>query len=128
MIGNGSVSSCDLRYLLACGQSLPSMTAMLEPQPPIVADAVLMHRLAKRDSTALVELERRHRGSLYAQAYGILTDAIAAERVVRDAFAQLWFAATQYTGSESPWTLLRDMARELARAERALRESPIRRR
>ncbi|PYP38191.1 MAG: hypothetical protein DMD48_10265 [Gemmatimonadetes bacterium] len=105
------------------------MTAMLEPQPspPIVADAVLMHRLAQRDSTALVELERRHRASLYAQAYGILTDAIAAERVVRDAFSQLWFAATQYTGGDSPWTLLRDMARELARAERALRVSPVRR-
>ena len=128
MISNGPVWPCDLRYLWGCGQSLPSMTAMLEPQPPIVTDAVLMHRLARRDSTALVELERRHRGSLYAQAYGILTDAIAAERVVRDTFTQLWFVATQYTGSESPWTLLRDMARELARAERALRDSPVARR
>ena len=101
---------------------------MLEPQPQIVADAVLMGRLAKRDSTALVELERRHRGSLYAQAYGILMDAVSAERVVRDAFAQLWFAATDYTGKRSVCTLLRDMARELARAERALRDSPVRRR
>src|SRR6266576_3566441 len=100
------------------------MTAMLEPQTPIVADAVLMHRLAKRDSTALVELERRHRGSLYAQAYGILTDANAAERVVRDAFAQLWFAATQYTGGDSPWTMLRDMARELARV--GIRQDAVR--
>src|SRR2546426_3092901 len=107
------------------------MSAMLEPRPPVpplVPDGELIERLVQHDSTALVELERRHRGSLYAQAYGILTDATAAERVVRDAFAQLWFAATQYKGSDSPWTLLRDMARELARAERALRESPIRRR
>ena len=104
------------------------MSTMLEPQRQVVADAVLMGRLAKRDSTALVELERRHRGSLYAQAYGILMDAVSAERVVRDAFAQLWFAATDYTGQRSVWTLLRDMARELARAERALRESPVRRR
>jgi DNA-directed RNA polymerase specialized sigma24 family protein len=104
------------------------MSALLEPHPPIVADAVLMHRLAQRDSTALVELERRHRGSLYAQAYGILTDASAAERVVRDAFAQLWFAAAGFTGAVSPLSLLRDMARELARAERALRESPVSRR
>jgi len=104
---------------------------MLEPQAPqapIVADAVLMRRLAQRDSTALIELERRHRSSLYAQAYGILTDAVSAERVVRDAFAQLWFAAASYTGRISPWTLLRDMARELARAERALRESHATRR
>jgi DNA-directed RNA polymerase specialized sigma24 family protein len=104
------------------------MSAMLEPEPPIVADAVLMSRLAKRDSTALVELERRHRASLYARAYGILMDAVSAERVVQDTFAQLWFVATQYTGPRSPWTLLRDMATELARAERALKESPVRRR
>jgi len=99
------------------------MSAMLEPQPPLVADAVLMHRLAQRDSAALIELERRHRSSLYAQAYGILSDAVSAERVVRDAFAQLWFAAASYTGKHTPWTLLRDMARELARAEQALRDS-----
>src|SRR3989442_8151513 len=102
------------------------MSAMLEPQPPLVADAVLMHRLAQRDSAALIELERRHRSSLYAQAYGILTDAVSAERVVRDAFAQLWFAAASYTGKLSPWTLLRDMARELAPAERPLHDSHAR--
>jgi DNA-directed RNA polymerase specialized sigma24 family protein len=87
-----------------------------------------MDRLAQRDSTALVELERRHRGSLYAQAYGILMDAVSAERVVRDTFSQLWFAAARHTGTRSPAALLRDMARELARAERALHESTSRRR
>jgi DNA-directed RNA polymerase specialized sigma24 family protein len=99
------------------------MTALLEPQPPIVADRVLMQRLAMRDSTALVELERRHRSSLYAQVYSVLMDAGSAERVVRDAFAQLWFESTHYTGRLSAFTLLRDMARELARAERALRDA-----
>jgi DNA-directed RNA polymerase specialized sigma24 family protein len=89
-----------------------------------------MNRLAQRDSTALIELERRHRGSLYAQAYGILMDAVAAERVVRDAFTQLWFAAAEYAGKRSPLplVLLRDMARELARAERALHDSRTQRR
>ncbi|HEY6090897.1 MAG TPA: hypothetical protein VIV83_02820 [Gemmatimonadales bacterium] len=104
------------------------MSTMLEPQPEIIADAVLMSRLARRDSTALVELERRHRASLYAQAYGTLMDAIAAERVVQDAFAQLWFIAADYSGKRSVWTLLRDMAKDLVRAERALRDSPVRRR
>lgn len=99
---------------------------MLEPQP-IVADAVLMNRLALRDSTALVELERRHRASLYAQAYGVLMDATLAERVVRDSFSQLWFAAARYAGSRSAWNLLRDIARELARAELALRAPTYRR-
>lgn len=105
---------------------------MLEPQDPTalpVADSVLMDRLARRDSTALVELERRHRASLYAQAYSVLMDAGSAERVVRDAFSQLWFAAaTASRASETAWSLLRDMARELARAERALKESPVSRR
>jgi hypothetical protein len=55
-------------------------------------------------------------------------DAVLAERVVRDTFSQLWFAAEQHTGGRSPLSLLRDMARELARAERALHDSPVRRR
>lgn len=97
------------------------MTALLEPQPQPVADSVLMARLIRRDSTALVELERRHRSSLYAQAYSILMDAGAAERVVRDTFSQLWFDAPEYTIMPRAWDLLRDMARELARAEQALR-------
>ena len=98
---------------------------MLEPQAPLVADAVLMDRLAQRDSTALVELERRHRASLYAQAYGVLMDAVLAERVVRDTFSQLVFMAAQYNGRRSPLSLLRDMTRELARAERALHASRV---
>src|SRR5206468_8206504 len=74
------------------------MSAMLEPRPPVpplVPDGVLIERLVQHDSTALVELERRHRGSLYAQAYGILMDSNLAERVVRDVFAQLWYAAAR---------------------------------
>jgi hypothetical protein len=101
------------------------MTVLLEPQLPSqsdpVPDAVLMTRIARRDSTALVELERRHHSSLYAQAYGILMDAGAAERVVRDSFSQLWFDAPEYSIMPAAWDLLRDMTRELARAEQALR-------
>lgn len=99
------------------------MSALLQPEPPIVADAVLMTRVARRDSTALVELERRHFSSLYAQVYSMLMDAAVADRVVRDAFTQLWFEATRNATKRSPWPLLRDIARELARAERALHES-----
>jgi DNA-directed RNA polymerase specialized sigma24 family protein len=97
------------------------MTALLEPQSQPVADSVLMTRLARRDSTALVELERRHRSSLYAQAFSILMDAVAAERVVRDAFSQLWFDAPEYTIMPRAWDLLREMTREFARAEQGLR-------
>ena len=104
---------------------------MLEPKPPVlplVPDGVLIERLAQRDSTALIELERRHRGSLYAQAYGILMDSNLAERVVREVFAQLWYAAARFVGKRTPMSYLRDMATELARAERALRAAPIPRR
>lgn len=104
------------------------MTALLEPQPAPVADSVLMTRLARRDSTALVELERRYRSSLYAQAYGMLMEAVPAERVVRDTFSQLWFEAARHTIMRSAWSLLREMAKELARAELALRASTGQRR
>jgi DNA-directed RNA polymerase specialized sigma24 family protein len=95
------------------------MSATLEPQRSLVPDAILMQRLAQRDSTALIELERRHRGSLYAQVYGILMDSTQAERVVRDVFAQIWHAAGRFTGTRSAWSWLRDTATQLARAERA---------
>jgi len=97
------------------------MSATLEPQHPVVPDATLMQRLAQRDSTALIELERRHRGSLYALAYGMLMDSTQAERVVRDVFSQIWYAAGRFTGTRSAWSWLRETAAELARAERLRR-------
>ena len=99
--------------------SLPQMTAIVQPAQPLVPDATLMERLAKRDSTALIELERRHRGSLYAQVYGIVIDPAQADRIVRDVFAQIWFAAGSFTGKRSAWSWLRETAVELARAARA---------
>jgi DNA-directed RNA polymerase specialized sigma24 family protein len=104
---------------------------MLEPKPPappLVPDGVLIERLVQHDSTALIELERRHRGSLYAQAYGILMDSNLAERVVRNVFAQLWYAAARFVGSTTPLHSMRAMATELARAELALRDVRILRR
>src|SRR6267143_2267275 len=103
-----------------------AMSAMLEPQPPqpeerpVVSEADLLQRLAQRDSTALIEVERRHWSSLYAQVYGMVVDPTLAERVVRDVFTQLWFAAERSPLRRSMWTWLRTMARELARAEQAL--------
>jgi hypothetical protein len=102
---------------------------MLEAQPPqpeerpVLSEADLLQRLAQRDSTALIEVERRHWSSLYAQVYGMLIEPALAERVVREVFTQLWFAAEQFPLRHSLWSWLRDMARELARAELALAES-----
>src|SRR6267378_235859 len=105
------------------------MSAMLEPEPPqpeerpVVSEADLLHRLAQRDSTALIEVERRHWSSLYAQVYGMLIESALAERVVREAFTQLWFAAERFPLEHTLWTWLREMAKELARAELALAAS-----
>ncbi len=90
---------------------------------PILSDAELLQRLARRDSTALIEVERRHWSSLYAQVYGMLVESTLAERVVREVFTQLWFTAERFPLRRSLWTWLREMARELARAEQALAES-----
>lgn len=99
------------------------MSAKLDTQRPVASDAELLQRLARRDSTALVEVERRHWSSLYAQVYGMLVESALAERVVREAFEQLWFAAERFPLRPSLWTWLRDMAKELARAELALAAS-----
>src|SRR5258705_5980061 len=96
------------------------MSVMPEAQRPLLSDAELLQRLAQRDSTALIEVERRHWSSLYAQVYGMLVESTLAERVVREVFTQLWFAAERFPLPRSLWTWLREMARELARAEQAL--------
>jgi DNA-directed RNA polymerase specialized sigma24 family protein len=96
---------------------------MLERPHPLVADADLLQRVVLRDSTALIELERRHQSSLYAQAYGILMDSTLAERVVREVFAQLWFAAERFVVRSSLWNWLRMMAKDLARAELMMHDS-----
>lgn len=105
------------------------MSTMLEGQAPqfqerpVLSEADLLHRIAQRDSTALIEVERRHWSSLYAQVYGMLIESALAERVVREVFTQLWFAAERFPLEHTLLTWLREMARELARAELALAES-----
>ncbi len=99
---------------------------MLGPQPSprsLVADADLLQRVVQRDSTALIELERRHHTSLYAQAYAILMNSMLADRVVGEVFAQLWYGAGRFVmRGRTLWSWLRDRAKELARAELMLQE------
>lgn len=95
------------------------MSALPESQAPLVSDASLLERVAQRDSTALIELERRHRASLYAQVYGVLWDSARTERVVADVFAQIWQAANRLVGKHSAWSWMRKAATQLALEERA---------
>jgi len=89
-----------------------------------VPDAALVRRMARRDSTALLELQRRYSASLYALVYGILMDAERADRLVADVFEQAWHAAEllsqRHRGAHS-W--LRQAARERALKDRATPES-----
>ena len=95
------------------------LTPALSTSDP-VSDAALLGRMARRDATALVELRRRHWGSLYAQVYGIVMDATRAERVVAEVFEQVWYRAAWMSQRRSgALTWLRDLAREIARADRA---------
>lgn len=87
--------------------------------PTVIPDAALLRRMAERDATALVELQRRYGASLYAMVYGILMDADRSERLVADIFEQIWHAAAQLTqrrhGANS-W--LRQTAKALALKDR----------
>lgn len=94
----------------------------------MVSDASLLERVAQRDATALIELERRHRASLYAQVYGMLWDSTRTERVVADVFAQIWHAANRLVGKHSPWSWMRKAAAQLAQEERARHPSTVARR
>ncbi|HEV8263556.1 MAG TPA: hypothetical protein VGQ06_01310 [Gemmatimonadales bacterium] len=92
---------------------------MFNPLSPI-PDQVLLHRMASRDATALIELQRRHSTSIYALVYGIMMDADLANRVVTEVFEQVWQAAallSQQRRGASTW--LRQLATERARAHRA---------
>ena len=100
------------------------MTTLPVPAPNPIPDAVLVHRMARRDARALVELERRYGPSLYALVYGILMDPERAEQLVSDVFEQVWHAAEllnqRHRGAHA-W--LRQLARERAWAHRATAES-----
>lgn len=106
------------RYLPAVG-TLFIATLYGTAVSPLLPDRILLERLARRDGTALLELQRRHAASLYALAYGILMDAERAERVVAEAFEQVWYAAEPLSRRRSgPAVWLRQQVKERARAIR----------
>jgi RNA polymerase sigma-70 factor (ECF subfamily) len=100
------------------------MTTLPIPGPGPVPDAVLVNRMARRDSTALIELQRRHGPSLYALVYGILMDPERADRLVAEVFEQAWHAAELLTERHrGAYAWLQQAARERAWKHRATPES-----
>ena len=93
--------------------------------PTVIPDAALLRRMAQRDATALVELQRRYGGSLYALVYGILMDPERAERLVEEIFEQVWHAAALLSQRHrGAYAWLREAAKERAWKHRAPPESP----
>ena len=130
--GGGAVTSrqiggCDERYLRAAARVFRAtrMRPLPAATPGPLPDAALVDRMARRDATALIELERRHGPSLYALVYGILMDAGRAERVVAEVFDQVWHAAALLTKRHrGAYSWLQQAAKERARMHRAATDSP----
>jgi DNA-directed RNA polymerase specialized sigma24 family protein len=75
--------------------------------------------MAAGDRDAHEEFCERHRLSLYAQAYALLVDAAAAERVVVETLERAWHAAKDFNpGAGSAFAWLSEMARSLAQRRR----------
>jgi DNA-directed RNA polymerase specialized sigma24 family protein len=89
------------------------MTRRLTPDVRLVA------RMAEGDRDAHDEFCERHRLSLYALVYGLLTDAASAERVVGETLERAWQAAKDFNpGAGSAFAWLSEMARSLAQRRR----------
>lgn len=88
------------------------------PLPRPLPDSALVRRMADRDATALIELQRRYRGSVYARVYGLIWDAERADRIVTTVFEQFWHAAGRLNArGQRALGWLQRTATELARAD-----------
>ena len=88
---------------------------MLE-HSPLKPDRELVQEIAGGDSHAAQELHRRHSGTLYALAYGVLIDSDSADQVVNQTFDHVRREAARFdpaTGPAHSW--LSAIARALAR-------------
>lgn len=61
-----------------------------------LSDFVLVVAVARRNEGALVELYRRHGGSLFCAALRVLSARELAEEVVQDAFLRLWSSPERF--------------------------------
>jgi RNA polymerase sigma-70 factor (ECF subfamily) len=83
-----------------------------------IDDAVLVHRIAERDETALGELYDRHASMLLALARRVLGRLEDAEEVLQEIFLQIWNQAGRYDvsrSSVSTWMVLITRSRAIDR-------------
>lgn len=65
----------------------------------VIPDHSLLGRMARGDSEAATELRRRHDGSLYALAYGLVLDSAAADAIVAGTFVYATCEAARFDPS-----------------------------
>jgi DNA-directed RNA polymerase specialized sigma24 family protein len=70
------------------------------PDRTLHPDYELVARIASGETAALSELQARHGRTTYAVAYGILTDPIAAEHAVAEAFREVCRLASGFIPGE----------------------------
>lgn len=92
----------------------------------LVADRHLLDGVARGEADALRALYQRYGTSLYALAYGMLSDSGDAEEVVSETFAHLGRTAARFvaTTNQSVSDCLKEIARSHARGLLLARERP----
>lgn len=86
----------------------------------LLDDKELMRRIARKDTEALEEVYDRYERAVYAFAYRIVHDTMAAEEVVQELFMRVWNHAERYDrgqGKLSTWmfTIARNIAVDMLR-------------
>ncbi len=87
--------------------SRTNLSEAADPLPP--EDPDLLHRIARRDESALAELYDRYSGLLLALSRRIVIDSSDAEEILQEVFLQVWNQAERYDrarSSVSTWLVL----------------------
>lgn len=86
--------------------------------PKSADDSDLLHRIARRDQSALSELYDRYSGLLLALSRRIVLDSSDAEEILQEVFLQVWNQAERYDrgrSSVSTWLVLITRSRSIDR-------------
>src|SRR5689334_6369692 len=74
----------------------------LPPRAPSPSDVVLLEGVAAGDQRALWELSTRHGTALREMAFGLVHDAVAADRAVQAAFQEVRYQAAHFDPAHFP--------------------------